>query len=118
MKEIFDLNEFDTIIENDIENVDVHEIYEAMVKLDHKWFTGDAKNPDELDNEDLVVVPTETMIYKDIRKKLIQCYTRMIENKENYTYMTSGGIRVQTHYDDENDEYWAEIMYCPVESIF
>lgn len=96
------MNKFDSIIEEDLDNFDFEETAAIMRVLNHEWH-GEG-------------IPTVLQIRKEVRKRLIDDYKRLIELKEEFVYSSSGGIRIECHYNAE-DGYWADIMYCPVETL-
>lgn len=125
-----DMNIFDKIIEEDLEEFDFDEAHRVMTLLDHKWYMGRIKtdegelNVDELEKSENYKIPTAIEIRKELRKDLITRYTELEEMKERYeecknglTVTSScGGYRIIVHYN-EDDGYWADIMYCPVETL-
>lgn len=96
------MNKFDSIIEEDLDNFDFEETVAIMHVLNHEW-RGEG-------------IPTVLQIRKEVRKRLIDDYERLIELKKEFVYSSSGGIRIECHYNGE-DGYWADIMYCPVETL-
>ncbi|MCQ2125063.1 MAG: hypothetical protein MJZ25_12860 [Fibrobacter sp.] len=106
-----DMNKFSKIIDEDLDNFDFHQAVHVMEKLGHTWVLENLEG----DGEDRRV-PTELELYKNIRGRLVSMYEYMVTNKETLYFSSTGGFRIETRYN-KTDGYWADIMYCPVETI-
>lgn len=109
---MLDMNIFSDVIEDDLESFNIELAQKYMVVLDHKWYN----HAGPIEDSTCYYIPSVTDIRRELRKRLIEGYERLVSTGNEYNYSSTGGFRIQCHHNDE-DGYWAEIMYCPVETI-
>lgn len=103
---MLDMKIFDDVINEDMDNFFFDEAAAIMNTLNHGWVSSD---------DNVAHVPGKAEIIKHVRKMLIDTYDRLVSNDCKYMTTSTGGYRVACHHDD--DGYWADIMYAPVETV-
>lgn len=101
-----DMNVFYNIIEDDMAEFNFEEAHNIMIKLNHTWYRDD----------ETVYIPSVTEIMQTVKNRIIYAYEYMVKNKVNIYETSSGGFRILSRHTDE-DGYWSNICYAPVETI-
>ena len=103
----FDLNVLSEPIEAALNSFDFETAHGCMVRLNHTWAIAGEKH---------FRVPAVIEVENAVRKRLTNNFKQMIESNQESFYSSCGGYVIECFFN-ENNGYWARILYAPVETL-